>query len=529
MIKRRAIVLYTYTGLIVLLLMFIINNTYSQKRTFSLSRNQQANPFILPDPFPGVDTNIWPPYPKESQKGIKTNSGSTKKIQTISEADRKKVHEDSELKDVETDKSLKQIKGAETKKIETPEKEDEIVKTKGEEKKKEISQTENTEVKTSENSESKNQWKPLYKNYLSNKEISMGMTLNQRIQNRHNRYEEYMDAFNKLTKDEQKKESSKLQERFLDMEHVEQSTFAKDIEFTEDEKEFGAIQPAGEKILLLTASDGQGNSEIGGVLEAARENRKEYCAFHGYTEYFVNLTKYAKPGLHPVWAKMGAIRDAFDNHPEVEWIWWLDTDAIIMNSAIEIGRHILNKRALRERLTYGRPLRNPDANFHNGVYMEEGEVNFNNIDLVFSQDFFGLNAGSFFIRRSHFTDFILEAWGDPLLVEQNYMRAEQDALIHLFISHERYQHHFGLIPQRLLNSYYDDPGWVWSWQENDFVVHLAGCNTKGHCERNFHVLWNKRIQVPPEYQLKNRVKINEMKIGKEAYGEEYLKKEEKVN
>lgn len=238
----------------------------------------------------------------------------------------------------------------------------------------------------------------------------------------------------------------------------------------------GELEPAGERVLVLTANDGRGNSEIGGVLAAALENRQEYCRYHGYTSYFVNLTKYARPGVHPVWSKICALREAFEQNPAAEWIWWLDTDAIITNPQHAVAKHVLHAKAMEQRVTYGRPLRNRFGNWTNGIYMEPGEIDFSNIDMVISQDFYGVNAGSFFIRRSNFTNTLLDIWDDPLQIKHGWERLEQDALGHLFFVQERVQQHVALAPQRLFNSYTDSPKGVWTWQPGDFVIHLAGCN-----------------------------------------------------
>jgi len=41
-----------------------------------------------------------------------------------------------------------------------------------------------------------------------------------------------------------------------------------------------------------------------------------------------------------------ALNDAFDKHPEVEWIWCLDSDVIIMNATIDMWDYLLSPEAL---------------------------------------------------------------------------------------------------------------------------------------------------------------------------------------
>ena len=71
------------------------------------------------------------------------------------------------------------------------------------------------------------------------------------------------------------------------------------------------------------------------------KNKKEYASRHNY--HFVLQTKEVKINGDPEW---GTIRNgwlkpymaiqAMKEFPEVEWIWWIDTDAVIMNMLIPL-------------------------------------------------------------------------------------------------------------------------------------------------------------------------------------------------
>lgn len=348
---------------------------------------------------------------------------------------------------------------------------------------------------------------PLFRHYAASGQDRS--TLRERVASRRARHLAYLRTYAGLSDAAKLAENNALRDLYYMLEWNELDAFRTAVVW--DPTDYGAagvLEPAGAKVLVLTANDGRGNSEIGGVLAAALENRQEYCRYHGYTSYFVNLTKYARPGVHPVWSKVCALREAFEQNPAAEWVWWLDTDAIITNPQYAVAEHVLHAKAMEQRVTYGRPLRNRFGNWTNGIYMEPGEIDFSNIDMVISQDFYGLNAGSFFIRRSNFTDTLLDIWDDPLQIGHGWERLEQDALGHLFFAHERVQQHVALAPQRLFNSYTDSPEGVWTWQPGDFVIHLAGCNIQGRCETQFHHYWNKRIQVPVEYWSKNRIDLS---------------------
>lgn len=190
--------------------------------------------------------------------------------------------------------------------------------------------------------------------------------------------------------------------------------------------------PAGPKpneVVVLVASDGKGhNGGIPNVLDEACANRKEYCELQGYQYQFLNITKFNIGNSHAVWAKLPAIVETFNLHPEAKWVWWLDLDAIIMDPTIDLVSHVLSHKALEKAILKNLQLNRP-RNGKIGLYTSKNP-DLNNIDLIISQDHNGINAGSFMIRRSEFTKFLIDMWRDPLYIQQNdWISMEQDALV----------------------------------------------------------------------------------------------------
>ncbi|KAJ3691968.1 hypothetical protein LUZ60_012318 [Juncus effusus] len=56
------------------------------------------------------------------------------------------------------------------------------------------------------------------------------------------------------------------------------------------------------------------------------KNKMDYCRLHGL-DLFYN-TALLNPDMPSFWAKIPVIRAAMLAHPESEWIWWVDSDAI---------------------------------------------------------------------------------------------------------------------------------------------------------------------------------------------------------
>lgn len=134
-----------------------------------------------------------------------------------------------------------------------------------------------------------------------------------------------------------------------------------------------------------------------------------------------------------------------------------------------------------------------------------GDSQLSSIDLIVPQDCAGFNLGSFFLRRSAWTDRLLDIWWDPVLYEQKHMEwehKEQDALEHLYTAHPWVRAHTAFVPQRRINSFPtgacgdhgEDKRFHYSEQDRDFLVNMAGCEWGRDCwgeMYNFRELSNR--------------------------------------
>lgn len=114
------------------------------------------------------------------------------------------------------------------------------------------------------------------------------------------------------------------------------------------------------------------------------------------------------------------------------------------------------------------------------------------INLVLPQDCSGFNLGSFFIRRSAWTDRLLDIWWDPVGYEQKHMEwehKEQDALEYMYANQPWIRPHVAFIDQRKINSFPkgacgdsgDDPHFHYHEKDRDFLVNMAGCHWGRDC------------------------------------------------
>jgi len=186
--------------------------------------------------------------------------------------------------------------------------------------------------------------------------------------------------------------------------------------------------PRPDQVVLLTASDGKGNNGgIQDILKLTTQNRKDYCDYHGYIYEFINISNYDLAGAHAVWKKIPAIVEAFNKHPDAQWVFWLDLDAIIMTPTQDLNSLILSKEAMKKAIDAG-------SSHHGGNWSPWGtfqprELDFENTDLLIAQDHNGVNAGSFLIRRSKYTQFLLDMWTDPFFVHMTWEGREQETLV----------------------------------------------------------------------------------------------------
>lgn len=127
------------------------------------------------------------------------------------------------------------------------------------------------------------------------------------------------------------------------------------------------------------------------------------------------------------------------------------------------------------------------------------------IDIIVSQDHNGINAGSFFIRRSTTARWIMDMWADPAFFNAGWEGQEQEALLRMVLNHESVRDHIGYVNQRLINAYAVG-GRYMGWFPGDLVVHFAGCWTESTCAARFEEFWLKRETVEDMEEVKRKRK-----------------------
>lgn len=245
-------------------------------------------------------------------------------------------------------------------------------------------------------------------------------------------------------------------------------------------------------VIILGANKGGGvlqwkSAKEWDLEKTSIENKKAYASRHGYHLAIKDMTakrRYTHEWRES-WEKVDIIRQTMRQFPNAEWFWWIDLESYIMEPQVALEEHIFNHLdKLYRNCSYYNPL-NVDLDMQ---YLDDSQP----IDLIISQDCGGFSLGSFFIRRSEWTELLLDVWWDPIFYEQKHMEwvhGEQQALEYLYRSQPWIRSRTGFGELRLFNAYpigacsdkADDSRFFYNRHDRDFVVNMAGCHFGRDC------------------------------------------------
>ncbi|CAK9141118.1 unnamed protein product [Ilex paraguariensis] len=153
---------------------------------------------------------------------------------------------------------------------------------------------------------------------------------------------------------------------------------------------------AGERVLLLTGSQPSPcKNPIGDHLNLRFfKNKVDYCRLHGYDIFYNNVHLHQK--MRSYWAKIPLVRAAMVAHPEAEWLWWVDSDAVFTDMDFKVP---LKRYEDHNLVVHGWPKE---------VYEKKSWV--------------AINAGIFLIRNCQWSMDFLEVWASMGPHTPNYKK-----------------------------------------------------------------------------------------------------------
>lgn len=153
---------------------------------------------------------------------------------------------------------------------------------------------------------------------------------------------------------------------------------------------------AGERVLILTGSQASPcRNPIGdNLLLRFFKNKVDYGRIHGYDVFYNNALLH--PEMGKFWAKLPVVRAAMVAHPEVEWIWWVDSDAAVTDMEFKL----------------------PLARYARHNLVVHGWSH-----LVFeARSWTSINAGVFLIRNCQWSMDLIEVWAEMGPQSPDYSR-----------------------------------------------------------------------------------------------------------
>jgi len=214
--------------------------------------------------------------------------------------------------------------------------------------------------------------------------------------------------------------------------------------------------------------------QIKDLAELLCKNKEEYCNRHNYIfckEYGNWNDKQHDSPIYGFY-KIHYLLRLLTKHPEIDWFFWIDSDAFVMNFNIKLEQFIDN-----------------------------------HYDLIIGEDWNGINIGGFFLKNNIVSQqFLQKVWNfKPPEDLQNtkpkwWWQSEQgaiscckDILKYKLVHHSLFNGYltkiidendwrpFGLYPS---NIYWKEH----PFQIGDFILHLAGCENQLRMSNALHYL-----------------------------------------
>nr|GEX13466.1 putative glycosyltransferase 7 [Tanacetum cinerariifolium] len=148
------------------------------------------------------------------------------------------------------------------------------------------------------------------------------------------------------------------------------------------------------RVMLVTGSQSNAcQNPIGDhILLRFFKNKVDYCRIHGYDIFYNNVL--FQPEMFTYWAKIPAVRATMLAHPEAEWIWWVDSDAVFTDMDFKLP---LDRYKDYNFVVHGWP------------------------DLIYKKkSWTSLNAGVFLIRNSQWALDFMDVWSSMGPQSPNY-------------------------------------------------------------------------------------------------------------
>ncbi|KAL8645989.1 MAG: hypothetical protein Q9210_006396 [Variospora velana] len=257
-------------------------------------------------------------------------------------------------------------------------------------------------------------------------------------------------------------------------------------------------RPDAGKVVMVTASGGnRGMLGIPHLKEQVYENRMTYANRHGYEFMWANISSYNLSHGEPIyWSKVPVLQEAFIRYPEVEWVWWMDMDIIIMNQSLSIWDHVLSPEGMARNAVLDKVINKPGGGPSGWKTLPS--YNSSEVNFMIASGGWGMNIGNFLMRRSYWSGWLLDLWIDPFYIEKFKVLPENEGWTHMYRHHPIVRKHTLCTNQRALNAYPEYNPLGDHWHPGDHSVHFAGCGGNERCPGEWAKYWKRKesYEVP---------------------------------
>jgi len=214
-----------------------------------------------------------------------------------------------------------------------------------------------------------------------------------------------------------------------------------------------------------------------------RDNIRKYCDLHGYDLHIDYQEKFSN-GKPSQWQKIRAARELLETN-KYDWVFYLDTDCIIMNPDINLESFI-----------------DDNCSFIVPRHCIEA------VDTPTSEG--NIISSQFFVKNDEFgKDILDEIWlaeGNDKVNQFDY----EGRQIRILINNGKYKNRIKLVEEKRLNRfwYFNNPFMVFKfkginenvWQKGDFIVHVTGYDTEARVrllsDLNYFSALNNKNEIP---------------------------------
>ena len=214
-----------------------------------------------------------------------------------------------------------------------------------------------------------------------------------------------------------------------------------------------------------------------------RDNIRKYCDLHGYDLHIDYQEKFSN-GKPSQWQKIRAARELLETN-KYDWVFYLDTDCIIMNPDIKLESFI-----------------DDNCSFIVPRHCIEA------VDTPTSEG--NIISSQFFVKNDEFgKDILDEIWlaeGNDKINQFDY----EGRQIRILINNGKYKNRIKLVEEKRLNRfwYFNNPFMVFKfkginenvWQKGDFIIHVTGYDTEARVrllsDLNYFSALNNKNEIP---------------------------------